>query len=155
MYKKMLEIHDRIKENPFRLDFETNLRYYKGYFDLLYELEDMFYKICKEAKKNNTNSQLAGIPLDFFHDFRYIMISSRTSAYHLDEDDYERYLAMGINKEKQSDRENIIELSRLIELNLTAIHSFIETGEFNSCYLYTRSYKLEWDDKLQKWTRID
>lgn len=155
MYEKMLEIHDKIKENPFRVDFEINLRYYKGYFNLLYELEDMLYLAHKEAKKNNANPQLAGIPLDFFHDFRYMMISSKTSAYHLDKDDYERYFKLNINKNKQSDRENIIELSRLIELNLTAIHSFIETGEFNSCYLYTRSYKLEWDDKLQKWIRID
>lgn len=157
MYEKMQEIHNKIKENPFRLDFEINLRYYRGYFDLLFELEDMFYEIHKEAKKNNTNIQLASIPMDFFHDFRYAIISSEASAYHLDKDDYERYFKLNINKNKQSDKENIIELSRMIELNLSAIHSFIETGEFNFFYAFgDEGYnRFKWNNELQKWTKIN
>lgn len=155
MYEKMLEIHNKIKENPFRLDFETNIRYYKGYFDLLFELEDMFYQIHTEAKKNYTTPQLADIPVVFFHDFRSAIISSKISARNLDADDYERFSKMGINKSKQSDRERLIERSRMIELNLSAIHSFIETGEFSLFYVFGNKgegfIKFEWDYELQKW----
>ena len=77
------------------------------------------------------------------------------SARNLDKDDYERFNKIGINKSKQSDRERLIERSRLIELNLSAIHSFIETGEFDLFYVYGGKGKLikfEWDYELQKWT---
>ena len=157
MYEKMLEIHDKIKENPFRLNFEINLRYYKGYFDLLFELEDMFYQVYTEANKNYSNPQIADIPITFFHDFRSAIISSKMSARNLYNDDYERFKTMGINKSKESDRERLIDRFRIIELNLSAIHSFIETGEFDFFYVYGEDgfIKFEWDYEIGKWvTRV-
>lgn len=156
MYENMLEIHDKIKENPFRIDFETNIRYYKGYFDLLYKLEEMFYELCKEAKKNNTNIQLASVPMDFFHDFRAAITSSKISAYWIDRDDYESIQEMGIDKEKQIDREIIIERAREIEFGLSAIHFFIETGRFDFFYAWERKeyHRFEWDEDLQKYKML-
>lgn len=144
-YKKQLsELHEKIKNNPFRQDYELYSRYGKGYFDTVYKFAEMFYHLIKDIRDNilqdisDEDKKLAQVAKGclFTHDFFAAINRSNNALYSY------------ING--KNDRINIIHKEEeLIELCITCIHCYIDTGILNRFPFRYKGFITwaEWDDE--------
>jgi hypothetical protein len=127
-YKEKLQhLHDVIKNNPFRKDYETHIKYGKGYYDVLYSFAETFYHLTDDIRKDRlkdvseNDRPLTNVANDclFIHDF-YGSINRSLNA---------------ILSHEGSNDPKIIDIlhneEELIELYLSCIHCYLDTGYFN------------------------
>lgn len=132
-YKEQLsQLHNSIKTNIFRKDYDLYIKYGTGYFDTMYKFAELFYHLTKDIQRNIINnisvedSKLSKVADDclFIHDF-YGSINRCSNAIISNSIDI-------IHKEEQ-----------FIELCITCIHTYIDTGLFNR-YPFKYRGKLTW-----------
>lgn len=141
---KLNELHDAIKENPFRRDYEVNMKYGKGYFDTVYKFAETFYQFIKAMQRNEfedateADKRLAKVVvLDFIHDFYAACNICRSCAKHY------------LETESQDFLDIIHEREELLELCISCIHGYLDTGMLDRYPFSTRDGIgwAEWNDE--------
>lgn len=143
---QLIQLHCSIKNHIFRENYELNAKYGKDYYDIVYKFAETFYHLTKAIKLNqlenisDEDKKLAQVAKGclFSHDF-YAAINRSNNA-----------LYSYING--KLDRIDIIhEEEQLIELCISCIHCYIDTGLFNRFpFKYRGSIKwAEWNDEKQ------
>ena len=125
-YKKELNtLHDAIKDNPFRRDYEVYAKYGPGYFKTVYKFAETFYHLIKSIQRNElpdvteSDKKLAKvITLDFIHDF-YAACNLSSTA-----------ISMHLYNGEQKYMDRILKKEEYLELCISFIHGYLETGEF-------------------------
>lgn len=140
--EKLKELHESIKNNPFRRGYVENARYGEGYYDIVYKFAETFYHLIKDIQKNETeitepeDKKLAKVSVALFiHDFYAAVNRSHNAIY-------------SYNHGKE-DRISILhEEEELIELCISCIHGYLDTGLFNRYpFRYHGGVKwIEWND---------
>lgn len=152
-YKEQLrELHDRIMQNSFRRDEESNSKYGKGYFDTVYRLAQTFDCLIKDIQKGwlddviDEDEKLAKATEEcqFIHNF-YGCVNRSSSAI-ICFNDLGKYEAL----------EALHEESELVELCIYCIHCYIDTGCFNRYPLISHgSIKLaSWNNERNQYEII-
>jgi len=120
---KLNELHDLIKENPFRRGYEANVNYGKGYYKLVYDLADTFYHLIKDIRTNtievsNEFDERLGIidTLLFIHDF-YASCNNSANAFYLWEQTGEQKWLDVIHGREEH-----------LEACISCVHTYLETG---------------------------
>ena len=122
---KLQELHDLIKENPFRKGYEANFRFGKGYFELVYQLAETFYHLIKDVRDKQLpdisleDKKLAKVDtLDFIHDFYSVCNVSQSCVRRCNDEDPE-FIEI-LHKQEE-----------LIELDISCIHTYLQVGTFD------------------------
>ena len=123
---KLRELHDLIKENPFRKGYEPYIDFGPGYFEIVYEFAETFYHLIKDIRENlfsNINeldNKLAKVDcLDFIHDFYSACTISKAAVRRYQKDNNPDFIQM-IHKQEE-----------LLEWDISCIHTYLETGVFD------------------------
>lgn len=139
---KLNELHEQIKNNPFRRGYETNYKYGKGYYTTVYEFAWTFYHLIKDIKNNKLadinefDKRLAKIDvMDFIHDFYGACNVSKAAIICYSKNIIEEFEALKI----------IYQYEELLELDISCIHKYLETGLFNQ-YPFRHKNKIVWSE---------
>lgn len=142
-YKNQLnQLHEQIKNNPFRRGYETNYKYGKGYYTTVYKFAWTFYHLIKDIRNNELadvnefDKRLAKIDvMDFIHDFYGACNASKAAIMYYSDNINEEWDALKI----------IYEYEELLELDISCIHKYLETGLFNQ-YPFRHKNKIVWSE---------
>lgn len=136
LVQELDSVHDQVKNNNYRLDHKVYDRYGTGYYDLLSKMNDIFNQIRKIYEAKDENCQLAKIKWDFFHDFQADINVSRADIYWIVKKD---------PLDEDNPFEEIYEREENIERAIGYVHTFIETGTFNTFCMWHRGAYLQMD----------
>lgn len=137
--EKLKELHEKIKENPFRRNYEVNAKYGKGYYDLVYKFAETFYHLTKDIQKNRIEKDVSE------NDRKLEKVADTCLFIH------DFYGA--VNRSENAILSNKIEIlheeEELIELDISCVHCYIESGFFNRFpFRYKGSIVwAEWNDE--------
>lgn len=145
--EKLIKLHTNIKENPFRKNYIANIIYGKGYFATVYTFAETFYHLTKDVQKNiltdidEEDKKLAKVAdaCLFIHDF-YGAINRSENA-----------LASYKATDNIEKLDILHEEEELIELCISCIHCYLETGFFYR-YPFKRKGKItfvDWNTEKQ------
>ena len=136
--EKLQEIHDRIKEHPFRIQFQNEFQegtfksLYKEYTNLIYDATEVISYMCYYCSDSPLNKKRD----DFWiHDFRSFLLTAKFWFTKRFNDDYYEEIAEGLTITKRE----ILEKTGVTDINvvmiwlekfITNIHVFLQTGCF-------------------------
>ena len=146
--EKLQELHDRIKENPFRKGYEPYIEFGPGYFKTVYEFAETFYHLIKDIRDNllpdvkELDKKLGKVDcLDFIHDFYSVCNISGAAVRHYQKDDDPEFMEILHRQEE------------LVEADISCIHTYLETGVFDRYPSKSRNGILwsEWNEDTQSY----
>ena len=123
--EKITELHNRIKENKFRMSPIINLRYAKSYFDDWLELSDL----TKEHLKSNASQSLQPYLSDIFHTINHYIFIGQISSKLLYNVSQTNFNSSVLNEAQEI---KITEVVEQLEFVLINIHLLIDVGFLNS-----------------------
>lgn len=128
---EMLELHDKIKENPV-----LNTKYAKGYYEQMEQLAKAFWEQVKDAQ-TDPNNPLGKISWNFIHDLYAANLKVRNFANSIEEDDYAFYQQYDALKHvtKEYEQSKLLETFYELDIYLMEIHYYLEIG-FMQKYAY-------------------
>jgi len=119
------------------------MKYGTGYFKLVYEFAETFYHLIKDIRENKlpdiekTDEKLANVDvLDFIHDFYGACNISEASVRNY-EFAPEKSISL-IHKQEE-----------LLELDISCIHTYLETGRFDKYPFRTRN-GIQWSEWVEE-----
>lgn len=145
--EKLIEIHDKLKNHPFRESFISKGEFLKGtylsqmseYLKLIYESTEIFCDMiyCKEPILSKDDGF-------WIHDFRSLLYNIRTvhGLNYFEGDDLEKYLdrprdSLGMTLRDFYSFQGILDISNVmifLDNYIGTIHQYIETGIFNKIF---------------------
>lgn len=131
--KHILKLHDKLKNNKFRENYEVYSKYGQGYFDIFYEFADAFYELCESGDYPQL-SKILETTKWYMHDFCSEITHARSCLFYIDNifsklpDETEEEYDEACNNAKKRLYYHVYNL----EDYLMNIHSFCDTGYYDS-----------------------
>lgn len=137
--EKLTDLHDAIKENPFRKDYIAYSKYGEGYFETIREFVDTFYALTKAIRDRDVtgvtdeDKKLTKIAIYlFFHDFR----STANYGYN--------HISNYNATENPKRIKQIQDGEQFLETCISCVHCYLETGLFNRYPFKKRNGEIGW-----------
>jgi hypothetical protein len=126
--EQLRKLHDEIKANPFRKNYEANIQYGEAYFEKIYEFAETFYHLTEDIQRGRIEveseydkmlTKVADAAI-FVHDF-YAAVNRSENAI------IARHIDM-VHEEEE-----------MVEACISTVHCYLDTGMIMKYPFKTRS----------------